>query len=112
MSADVHFVFGYDLDGAVGGDVDDPAAHQMPVGNSTRIWSPRLHPGSGSSTKVRTRHRPTDVPLPGHNLVGLTRDHVLMPARSIQRRPGLAEQGGGDPRRGGAAIPRRAACRF
>jgi hypothetical protein len=31
-SADDHFVFGYDLDGALGCDVDDPAAHHLPVG--------------------------------------------------------------------------------
>ena len=32
VSADDHFVFGYDLDGALGCDVDDAAAHHLPVG--------------------------------------------------------------------------------
>jgi hypothetical protein len=32
MSADDHFLFGDDLDGALGCDVDNPAAHHLPVG--------------------------------------------------------------------------------
>ena len=46
-SADDHFVFGYDLDGALGCDVDDAAAHHLPVGQLDEDLVTRAPSGFG-----------------------------------------------------------------